>query len=323
MQDECFLVTGAMGCLGAWTVGRLAREGTRVVAFDAHDDPHRLRLLLDEATLACVKPVRGDIADATQLEATLDGYGVTHVIHLAALLHPQFKADPRRGMAVNTVGGVNVFEAAARRLQRIPRVVYASSIAVYSAEDGGGAAVPHDLLGRPDTLYGVYKQAEEGMARVYWQDRGLASIGIRPATVFGAGRDNGLSAGPTLAVQAAAEGRPFHIGYGGRSHLHYADDLARVFIACARSSFAGAGVFNVQGTTATMEEIVTAIEAEVPAAHGAITFGGPQLQLPQDFDDSALQGVIGQLPRTPLREAIRQTRAIFSARRAERGPVHG
>ena len=99
-------------------------------------------------------------------------------------------------------------------------------------------------------------------------------------------------------------------------------DVTRAWVP-STSSFAGADVFNVQGTTATMEEIVTAIEAEVPAAHGAITFGGPQLQLPQDFDDSALQGVIGQVPRTPLREAIRQTRAIFSARRAERGPVHG
>jgi len=33
------------------------------------------------------------------------------------------------------LGGVNLFEAVARRAQRIPRIVYASSIAVYDSSD--------------------------------------------------------------------------------------------------------------------------------------------------------------------------------------------
>jgi nucleoside-diphosphate-sugar epimerase len=313
--SESFLVTGALGCLGAWIVSRLLREGTRVVAFDAHDDCKRLRLLHDERDLSRVQFVRGDVADAQQLDAVIDRHGVTHIVHLAALLHPRFKSDPRLGVRVNALGGVNVFEVAARRPQQVQRVVYASSIAVYDAEDGIGGAVPHHLVGRPSTLYGVYKQAEEGMARVYFQDRGLSSIGVRPASVFGAGRDQGLTAGPTEAVLAAAHGKPYHIGYSGRSHLHYTDDLARVFIACARSAFSGADVFNVRGTTATMDEIVAAIEAIAPTARGKITFEGPELALPQDFDDSALQAVIGPVPCTPLADALGQTYAIFRGRR--------
>lgn len=166
-----------------------------------------------------------------------------------------------------------------------------------------------------NTLYGVYKQAEEGMARVYFEDRGLSSIGVRPATVFGAGRDQGLSAGPTEAVLAATRGRPYHIGYGGRSHLHYADDIARIFIACARSAFHGADVFNVRGTVATMDEIVAAIENVAPHARGSITFEPIQRSLPQDFDDSALQAVIGAVPRTPLTRAVSETYAIFQGQR--------
>jgi nucleoside-diphosphate-sugar epimerase len=316
--SECFLVTGALGCLGAWIVSRLVRENTRVVAFDAHEDAARLRLLHDESELAQVQFVRGDVGDAEQLDAVIDRHGVTHVIHLAALLHPSFKSDPRRGVRVNALGGVNVFEAAASRPQQVQRVVYASSIAVYDAEDGAGGAVSHQLVGRPSTLYGVYKQAEERMARVYFQDRGLSSIGVRPAAVFGAGRDQGLTAGPTEAVLAAALGRPFHIRYGGRSHLHYTDDLARVFIACARSEFSGTDVFNVRGTAATMDEIVAAIEQVAPQARGSITFAGPELALPQDFDDSALQAVIGTVPRTPLADAVAQTHAIFRGQRLGR-----
>lgn len=41
-----FLVTGALGCLGAWTVRRLAEEGTPVVTFDLGTDTSRADLVL-------------------------------------------------------------------------------------------------------------------------------------------------------------------------------------------------------------------------------------------------------------------------------------
>ncbi len=206
--SERFLVTGALGCIGAWTVRRLVQEGVPVVAFDADADVRRLRLLMDEAQLSRVDIVRGDITNLSLLEETLDAHRITHVIHLAALLHPRFRSDPPLGARVNVLGGVNLFEAVARRAQRIPRIVYASSIAVYDKSDAADdVAIMHHSPAHPTTLYGVFKQAEEAMARVYFQDRGVSSIGLRPATVFGAGRDYGLTAAPTQAVLAAALGR--------------------------------------------------------------------------------------------------------------------
>ena len=75
MSEERFLVTGANGCIGAWVVAQLTGEGTPVVALDASDDDHRLRLLLDDAALAAVARVRGDITDLDALERTLDEHG--------------------------------------------------------------------------------------------------------------------------------------------------------------------------------------------------------------------------------------------------------
>ena len=46
MPDH-FLVTGAMGCIGAWVVRNLVRAGTPVVVFDLATDPKRIKLLLD------------------------------------------------------------------------------------------------------------------------------------------------------------------------------------------------------------------------------------------------------------------------------------
>ena len=62
-MSERFLVTGSGGCIGAWVVAQLVREGTEVTAYDLSENDSRLRLLLDEAELAKVEKSRGDIRD--------------------------------------------------------------------------------------------------------------------------------------------------------------------------------------------------------------------------------------------------------------------
>jgi UDP-glucuronate 4-epimerase len=316
MSTDRFLITGALGCIGAWTVRNLVRDGIPTVVFDLGRDPRRLKLILTPDELARVTFVHGDITDLSVLEQALDAHAITHVIHLAALQLPFVKADPALGVRVNVVGTVNVFEAVARRKERIERVVYASSAAVYDAADAGepGAVIQHTTAGHPTSLYGVFKQANEGTARVYWQDNRVASIGLRPATVYGPGRDQGITSAPTRAMFAAVVGQPFHIPYGGRGEFQYADDVAKAFIACARTPFEGAEIFNLHGSVAHMSELVAAIEVVVPEARGQITFAEPGFPSPEEFDAWPLIELIGPLPHTPLREGVAATVALFGER---------
>lgn len=315
MPNDHFLITGALGCIGAWTVRNLVREGTPVVVFDLASDPRRLRLIMTDEELARVTFVTGDITDLETLERALDDHAITHVIHLAALQIPFVRANPPLGARVNVVGTVNVFEAVARRRDRIGSLVYASSAAVYDAVDASESGiVAHGAAGHPTTLYGVFKQANEGTARVYWQDAQVASIGLRPYIVYGPGRDQGLTSSPTKAMVAAALGKPYHIPYGGRAAYQYADDVARTFIACARASFQGAEIFNLSGSVATMGEIVAAIEAAAPEVRGLITFDEKPLPFPEAFDAAPLEQVIGTLPFTPLSQAVADTIALFRER---------
>lgn len=318
MHNERFLVTGALGCIGAWTVRNLVREGAPVVVFDLASDPRRLKLIMSDEELARVTFVNGDITDLEALERALDEHAITRVIHLAALQIPFVRANPPLGARVNVVGTVNVFEAVARRRDRIGSVVYASSAAVYDVVDADASGVvAHGAIGHPTTLYGVFKQANEGTARIYWQDAQVASIGLRPYIVYGPGRDQGLTSSPTKAMVAAALGKPYHIPYGGRAAYQYADDVARTFIACARAPFRGAEIFNLSGSVATMGEIVAAIEAAAPEARGLITFDEKSLPFPEVFDAAPLERVIGALPLTPLEQAVAETIALFRRRIAE------
>ena len=316
MPAECFLITGAMGCIGAWVIRNLVREGVAVVAFDLASEPRRLKLIMTPDELARVTFVRGDITELSSLEQALDTYAVTHIIHLAALQMPFVKANPPLGARVNVVGTVNVFEAVARRREQIGRVTYASSVGIYDPMDAGGPGeiVRHETVGHPGSLYGVFKQANEGTARIYWLDNQLTSIGLRPAGVYGPGRDQGITSAPSRAMLAATVRQPFHIPYGGRGEFQYADDVAKAFIACARIPFEGAEIFNLHGSVAHMSELVAEIENAVPEARGLITFAEPGFPSPEEYDGTALSRLIGPLSYTALREGVAATIALFRER---------
>jgi UDP-glucuronate 4-epimerase len=292
-MSESWLVTGALGCIGAWTALTLVREGAKVAAFDLGDDVRRLRLIGTPQELDAIDFVRGDITDLGTVERVLAEHEITHVVHLAALQVPFVRENPVLGSQVNVTGTVNVFEAA-KRLGLGTPIAYASSAAVYDRH--GNVA--------PSTLYGVFKIANEGTAAIYAAEHGLASVGLRPFTVYGPGRDQGLTAGPTLALAAAVRAEPYRIAFGGTTQFHYAGDVARAFVQAARSATNGAETFSIGGPATSMTEFVALVEGEVPGAQ--VSFDDTVLpvpdQLPEPWFDTAL---------TPLEEGVRETATIL------------
>ena len=303
------LVTGALGCIGAWTIKALLEEGEAPVGFDLGDDDSRLRLILDESESARVTLVPGDVTDGEALGRALDEHGITHVVHLAALQVPFCRADPVRGAHVNVRGTVVVFEAVKARSDRIPGLAYASTTAVYNASDPSPA--PESGGTAPSTLYGIYKLANEGTARVFWHDDGVASIGIRPYVVYGPGRDQGMTSGPTLAMEAAARGEAFEIAYGGTAQYDLAPDVGRAFVLAARAATDSAHVANFPGVSSTMQEVVEAIEAAAPEVAGAITYADEPLPFPESLESGLLERLVGPLPSTSLADGVRETVAHF------------
>ncbi|MGP8208195.1 MAG: NAD-dependent epimerase/dehydratase family protein, partial [Acidimicrobiales bacterium] len=290
--------TGASGCIGAWTVLTLAQEGAKVVALHRGTANERLRLIGGDELEPPIA-VNVDIRDLGGLERALSEHAVTHIVHLAALLAPFCQADPALGAEVNVAGTTNVFEAARRHGLRAP-IAYASSAAVYDA-DGETFT--------PTTIYGVYKVANEGSARIYWQESQVASVGLRPLIVYGGGRDQGTTSSPTLAMAAAARGEAFNIPFGGSTQLQYGADAARAFIDAARRPAHGAEVYNLGGPDVTVAEIVAAIEDAAPGAQ--VTFDDVALPFA-----SRLPPPWFEMNVTPLAEGVAATVELY--RRASR-----
>ena len=322
MTDERFLVTGALGCIGAWAVKQLVDEQVPVWTYDLPADPHRLRLILSDEALARVNVIAGDITDFAAFERAIVENGITHIVHLAALQVPFVRADPVQGARVNVVGTAIVLEAVKRHQEQVRGLAYASSAGVYGpATEYPPGPLAHDALPRPPSLYGVYKQANEGMARIYWQDYGLRSVGLRPYIVYGPGRDQGMTSTPTKAMLAAAVGRDYHIDLGGTFVFQYAADAARAFLSAARAVPDGAPVYNLGGSTASMAEIVSAIEQAAPEAAGHNTYESKPGSSPTSVDGRPLEKAIGPVEWIPLAEGVRRTIVHFRSA-AQSGKVN-
>lgn len=297
MEEGPLLVTGAAGCIGAWIVARLRQAGREVVALDLSDDRRRLCLAMDEDAARALPWEEVDITDTTALGDVVMRLRPRVIIHLAALQIPFCAADPVAGATVNVAGHVALFEAA--RNAGVRHVVYASSVASLPAAERPG----------PNTLYGVYKRANEGVAAIYWEDWQVASIGVRPHTVYGPGRDQGMTSSPTKAMLAAARGQPYCIAYDTTMMMQHVHEVADAFIACADATVSGHHVCNLGGVKASTPEIAAIINRSVPGAR--ITVADNRIDLPVDQDDRALRALVGDWPAVSLEDGIHHTISAF------------
>lgn len=294
-----YLVTGALGAIGAWTVRALLDRGHDVITYDLGGSDHRLRLAVSGEEISALTRVDGDVADLGRLESVIDEQDITALIHLAALQVPFVREDPIAGARVNVVGTANVLEAVRRRRETMRPVVYASSIAALA-----------EASAHPSTLYGVFKRANESMAARYFADYGLSSIGLRPHTVYGPGRDQGVTSAPTGAMAAAAAGVAFHIPFGGSLQLQYAPDVGEAFVRASERAAEGAAVHNLDGPVASVSEIIASIERAAPDAAGLVTAAQEPLPFPASVDAASFVEFAGPTAR-PLDEGVADAIARF------------
>jgi nucleoside-diphosphate-sugar epimerase len=312
------LLTGGYGCIGSWITKNLLERGARVWIYDLKEDPKRMRLLMEDASIRQVTFVQGDVTDLPGLREALRTHAISHVVHLAGLQVPTCRADPILGAKVNVLGTLAVFEAIKQLEGQVQRLVYTSSAAVFGPPElYPNGKLGDDVLLTPSTHYGVFKCCNEGNARIYHQDNGISSIGLRPWTVFGVGRDFGMTSEPTKAIKSLALNRKYHITYGGVQDLQYVDDVAKTTIRCLTAPYQGAKSYNLRGHVVDLPTFHRALCEVEPSAAKLITFGERQISIAYDLDDSALQRDLGPMPCTPLAEGIRQTLTLFRKLQSE------
>lgn len=170
------LVTGAAGFIGSNLVETLVQEGHRVVGVDnlLSGSRNNLRKVLKDFEF-----VEGDIRDADLIYRLAEGVEI--IYHEAsASSHAVFSQNLRESMIINVDGFINVLEAAVKK--NIKRVVYASTSSLY-----GNRPIPfrEDVQPDPIYLFSVSKVAGEQVAKLFGEEFGLETVGMRYMSVYG------------------------------------------------------------------------------------------------------------------------------------------
>merc|ERR1712060_920000 len=114
----------------------------------------------------------------------MDECKFTHILALAAQAGVRYATKhPQSYVSSNIAGFVELLEVA-RRLEPMPRIVYASSSSVY----GLNTKVPFaesDVVDQPASLYAATKKSNEMIAHTYRHVYGLSFTGLRFFTVYG------------------------------------------------------------------------------------------------------------------------------------------
>jgi D-erythronate 2-dehydrogenase len=181
------VITGGCGFLGRRLAMLLLERGSSLGPVDE-------LVLFDNASPALplpedgrVKLVTGDIADPETVRRLL-APGAAAVFHLAAVVSGQAEADTDLGLRVNLDGTRAVLDAC-RALGNCPRLVFASSLAVY----GGKLppAVGDDTLLTPQSSYGTQKAIGELLVTDYSRKGFVDGRALRlPTVVVRPGRPN-------------------------------------------------------------------------------------------------------------------------------------
>jgi UDP-glucose 4-epimerase len=260
-----YLITGGAGFIGSHLVEWLLESGHRVTVIDDFSAGTRDNL----PTHSELSIVEQDLLRLTNNELT----GPFHaIVHLAAL--PSVTAswsNLLQAHAVNLTATVRVIELAQQL--GIPRIVYASSAAVYGDSD----VVPIEEMQRlrPTSPYGVQKVAGEEYGRLC-SSKNLSFVALRFFNVFGPRQVAGspYSGVITIFAQAMGENRPITIFGGGgqtRDFVFVKDIALGIASALERSNLNPFTVCNLaSGTAVTIRQLVATMRQFFPEWSGSI-----------------------------------------------------
>ena len=259
-DPEKFLVTGAAGALGAWTVKALVDEGVEVTAVcpTAHD--RRLRLIVGDR-LTDVGRIDADVLTGDALVDAMDG--VTHVVHTEPNDGDLTPESAARRAAREYVHLAELDELlGAAHANGVRGVAYESSMSVYAV---GGIDVDLDQRVRPEGTDGCVALARELLARTWSSRHGLATVAVRVGFAYGPGVDVGPNGTLAIASAAAIDNRPHALTVDGVADLQFVGDVGAALCRAARSASEARAV-NVEGEVGSIAGVVEILVACTGAA---------------------------------------------------------
>lgn len=294
------LITGASGFIGGHVLKLLTKSRHDVIAFDISQPGPVAASVRDDVQL-----IEGNISNLATVDDVVASVRPDCIIHLASLLVPDCRANPRKAFEVNVGGTINILEAA--QSHGVNRVVAGSSVNVYGNSSPSSEYITEATVREPDSTYAMTKYAIEWLG----SSSEVEFAALESVHGFGPDRIRGNSYDAAV-VKAAVSDIPINVPQTGiRDEFLYVKDCARAFVTAATSSDLSYDRYLV-GTNqhATLSDIVDLVSTIVPEvdiqmveANTDRIWTGDRNNHPPT-DSTRIQTDMGWEPRYSLQEMV-------------------
>jgi UDP-glucuronate 4-epimerase len=319
-----YLVTGAVGFIGASVIERLCLQGHKVIGIDNINDYYDVNLKiarLKRIEHKCFQFIKIDLADREGITSLFFEQQFDRVIHLGAQAGVRYSIEnPMAYADSNLVGHLNILEGC--RNTKVKHLVYASSSSVYGLNNKVPFATS-DTVDHPISLYAATKKSNELMAHSYSHLYDMPTTGLRFFTVYGPwGRPD---MAPYIFTKKILEGDTIDINNNGNMwrDFTYIDDIVEGVVRIAghiptkdntwkvedctpASSSAPYSVYNIgHGSPINLMKFIDAIEKEL-GIESKKNFRGMQAgDVYQTYADTQdLFKAIGYTPQVGVTEGV-------------------
>lgn len=248
-----YLLTGGAGFIGSHLVDELIKHGHNVTVLDNLSSGK-----ISNINKSC-NFIKGDITDYNLLESLFEN--IDFCYHMAAIPSVQGSIDKwSDSHRVNLGSTINIFEIASKR--KIP-VIYASSAAVYN--DPKSLFLSENSAENPISPYGLDKYCSEMQARLFFQIKGLKTLGLRFFNVYGARQDPSSSYSGVISIfiDKISKNQPIEVfgdGNQKRDFIHVSEVIDALIKSSQYIDSKGCDVFNVcTGIGTTINSLIDSL----------------------------------------------------------------
>lgn len=287
------VVTGGAGFIGSHIVDTLVLDGYDVHVID--------NLYAGNADNINPKAIFHNV-DIRDFEKILPIFeNVECVFHEAALPQVQYSMEnPVETHEVNVNGTINILEAC--RINKVKRLVFASSSAVYGDQDV--VPIVEGAIEKPISPYGAHKYIGEVYCGLYSRIYGLETVALRYFNVYGP-RQSGRGAHASVIsrfMDFKKNGKPLTIVGDGnhiRSYVHVQDIVCANILAMKSTNVGHGEYINIaSGDEYSVNDIARLIGGDVIYIDQRIE---PKIS---SADIQKAKDLIGWSPAIPLSEGL-------------------
>lgn len=290
VDDLRVLVTGGAGFIGSAVCRALVRAGQQVINFDALTYAANARSLDLVGDASNYHFVRGDIRDATLLDAVFARHQPDAVINLAAETHVDRSIGASQAFVDTNIVGTHALLEASRHYweglsserQSDFRFIHVSTDEVFGSLNAEDPPFDESSSYRPRSPYAASKAASDHLVRAWWHTYGL------PIAISNCSNNYGPFQFPEkfipLMIVKALQGLSLPLYGDGKQRRDwiYVDDHVRALLEVLKRAGSGAtymiGGRSERTNLEVAEQILDLVRELAPRSHVA----GAQIEFVPD-----------------------------------------